>query len=811
MTISYTWLRTLLRHLPPADRLSELLTQTGLEVESVEHREPLNGGLRNVVVGLIESLSQHPDADRLRVAQVHVGAAADGLLQIVCGAPNAAQGQKVLVALEGAVLQPGTDKELKIKRSKIRGVESRGMICAEDELGLGTSHDGIMVLPETATPGMPAHEFLGLETDTIFEIGLTPNRTDAMSHMGVVTDICAVLNLEGQNVQSTWPDVTSFSEAITNERPFALRVEDITQTTRYVGLVLGNVVVAQSPRWLQNRLLSIGIQPINNVVDITNFVMHELGQPLHAFDTNSLKGDTIVVRMAREGEKLQTLDGVVRDLSPEDLVIADAQVPVCLAGVFGGKESGVTGHTRQIFLESACFSATKVRKTARRHGLHTDASFRFERGTDPSRVDYALKRAALLLQEICGARPMGPLLEWYPVAAERLQIRYNLPAARRLMGVEIPPETVRTILHSLDFEVVPLQPDEWAVKPPLSRVDVTRPADVTEEVLRIYGYNRVPLPTTVHMNVELTPYPNNALVRNKISDWLSGSGYFEALNNSLVSDKELAFFPATAPNKPIEISNPLSSELSILRTSLLPGLLRNVAHNLNRQVPAVMLYEWGKVYGQSESKRQEHTHLAFVVCGQHRSNWNEQPTPLGFTDCIQAIRQTLLIAGIREVSETELSAAGWHEGGIRFVNSSGEEVGCAAVLSRKLCKAYEVKQAVSGGWLNWSYVKPAASLTAQEIAKFPSVRRDLAVIIDRSTHYAQLEQVARDAERKLLRQVDLFDVYEDEKIPAGKRSYALSFTLSDNKATLSDKQIEQAMARIRGALEQKCAAEVREG
>jgi phenylalanyl-tRNA synthetase beta chain len=810
MRISLDWLKTLIPTDKPAAEIGALLTGSGLEVESTEELESIPGGLRGVVLGTVLTCERHPDADKLSLTTVDVG---DGTpRQIVCGAPNVAAGQRVVVALEGATLYPAQGEPFKIKKSKIRGAASEGMICAEDEIGLGQSHAGIMVLETELPNGTPAADYFGLGSDTVYEIGLTPNRADAASHYGVARELRALLQQPCH-----MPDVSGFAAPESAATNISVTIEDTDAAPRYAGLLLENVQVGPSPEWLQRRLRSIGLSPINNVVDVTNFVLHELGQPLHAFDANQITGNQIRVKRAEAGEKFVTLDGIERSLKAEDLVIADAHgAPMALAGVFGGKTSGVSDGTTRVFLESAYFGPAAVRRSSQTHQLKTDASFRFERGTDPNMVLVALKRAALLLQEVAGAVIAAPVVDEYPAPVPPATVRLRLPRVERLVGQYIAPERIRQILTDLDIEISESNPDAgdqdtWMLTVPPHKVDVTREADVIEEILRIYGYNNVALrPNNSASFLAKFPNPDPEVTRVKIASLLSGQGYSEILTNSLTNslyfEKE-----GEANNGLVRILNYNSVDLNVLRPSLLQSGLEIIRHNINRRQRDLKLYEFGKVYSQNENgKYQEKNKLVIYLTGNAAGEtWQHKSEKAAYHDLANAVQQVLAALGFGGAASQPVQ----HEylaGGLTLLVHN-QPLAQLGAVSASVLKKLDVTQPVWYAELDWDALskKYKPTLTARELPKFPEVRRDLSIVVDTGVTFDQLQQIARKTEKKLLQSINVFDVYAGENLGAGKKSYSVSFTLQDYGQTLSEQAIDQVMQKLIQQFEKQAGALIR--
>jgi phenylalanyl-tRNA synthetase beta chain len=804
MTISFDWLKTLFPTQLPAAEVAALLTGSGLEVEGLEELESIPGGLRGVVLGTVLTCERHPDADKLSLTTVAVGD--DAPRQIVCGAPNVAAGQRVVVALEGAMLYPSTGEPFKIKKSKIRGAASEGMICAEDEIGLGQSHAGIMVLDTNLPDGTPAAEYFGLGSDTVLEIGLTPNRADAASHYGVARELRALL---GQPAHL--PDVSAFAAPASGDN-IRVTIEDDQACPRYAGLLLDNVQVGPSPEWLQRRLRSIGLSPINNVVDVTNFVLHELGLPLHAFDADQVTGAAIRVKRAEAGEKFVTLDGVERTLLADDLVIANAQgAPMALAGVFGGKTSGVSDATTRVFLESAYFAPAVVRRTSQAHGLKTDASFRYERGTDPYMVPTALRRAALLLQEVAGARIAAPVVDKFPHLIPNNQVRLRLDRVSRLIGQEIGEERIREILAGLGIQIEQQLGNEWLLAVPPYKVDVTREADVIEEILRIYGFNNVALrPHNAASFLSPFPNPDPEVVRQKVASLLSGQGFSEILTNSLTNSQY--FEKADAPVESlVRILNYNSQDLNVMRPTLLHSGLEVVRHNLNRRQRDLKLYEFGRTYQRTAAgKYQEKTVLGLWLTGTATAEtWQHPSQKATFHDAAGAVQQVLAALGHAQPAPQPTQHP-YLAGGLALLVQN-QPVGNVGAVSPQVLKRLDVSQSVWYAELDWEWLlkKYKASLVARELPKFPEVRRDLSLVVDKAVTFEQLRTIAQRTEKKLLQGLNVFDVYEGDRLEAGKKSYSVSFTLQDPTQTLTDQAIDQVMQRLIQQFEKQAGALIR--
>lgn len=809
MRISWNWLRSLIDTDITPQRAAEVLTSTGLEVESVELLEPVKGMLQGVVVGHVLKREKHPDADRLSVCSVDLGGEAP--VGIVCGAANVAEGQKVLVATVGSLLHMTDGSSITIKKSKIRGVESNGMICAEDELGLGDSHDGIIVLDPTAPVGAQASTFLGLKTDHLLEIGLTPNRSDALGHIGVARDLVAALNVrEAVGAKVLWPSVDGF-EQDDDMRAVKVELRSPAACSRYAGLTLTGVQVGPSPAWLQERLKAIGLKPINNVVDVTNYVQHELGQPLHAFDADKLEGGRIVVRNADDGEAFVTLDGKERRLSSEDLVIADADKPACIAGVFGGAGSGVAEGTTCVFLESACFSSTSVRRTARRHQLSTDASFRFERGVDPENTVYALKRAALLLREVAGARVSSPITDIVAHAAAWPRVGLLFDRINAFIGTELASEEVCAVLSALDMRIVERTTTGVVVDVPPYRTDVTRPIDVMEELVRTIGFDRVPLPSNLTMPAVQRPEVSFDGLQQRVSQHLAARGFRECMTPSLVNGVAALRSGAVGSNEVVVLQNPLSAELDTLRPNLLFGLLQAAAHNTARQQRDLRLFENGRAYAVKNGAPDEDERVALLLTGRkERERWRADERAVEPADVKAEVELLLERSGVSDMRFVPADHALLSDA--VEVMIGGSAIGVIGSVRQEVSRPFDLSRGVQYAELSYAplvRLVSAKRTTYAEVPKFPVVRRDLSLLLDRSVTFERLKEVAMGSERKLLRTIDLFDVYEGGKLPSGKKSYALSFHLLDASKTLTDEQVDKAMARIRQALEKEAGAEVR--
>lgn len=808
MKISYNWLKTFIDTDLSAEKMAEILTDTGLEVEGLEKVETIKGGLEGVVIGKVLTKEKHPDADRLNITTVDVGN--DEPLQIVCGAPNVDIDQHVVVATVGTTLYPSPDEAFKIKKSKIRGVESFGMICAEDELGLGQSHDGIMVLEDKPSIGMQANQYFEIEDDYLIEIGLTPNRADAMGHIGVALDLKAYLNFhEKAQLNVKVPDV-ELNPA--GKSDVNITVKDTDGAPRYAGAVITGLTVKESPDWLQNRLRTIGLSPINNLVDITNFVLHETGCPLHAFDLKKVEGN-IIVRRAQKGEKLITLDEVERELHEDDLMICNSREPMCIAGVFGGLDSGVQSTTDAIFLEAAYFNPVSVRKTAKRHGLNTDSSFRFERGVDPNFVLSARDRAVSLILEIAGGE-LIELSDQYPNPITENEVVLNLDRCRRLCGVDFANEDIAKILEELDIKIVSDSEEELVLKIPTYRVDVTREADVIEEILRIYGFNQVPVPDKLNASLTFQQKPNRDKIYNIAADLLVNNGFHEIMNNSLTSSANWDQIKSDVfqPEHDVQLLNPLSNELDVMRQTMIFGGLKSIVHNQNRQAPDLKLFELGNCYRKDEKGYQESANLSIWLTGaKNAENWtdsNESNTFYTLKGIVDGILNKLGIN--KNPMLVELSNDLFEDGyQIKIANKAIAEIGW---IKPEICKAFGVKSQVYYAEFDWDQVIAASGMNKinfQPLPKTQFVRRDFSLLLNKSVQFSEIASIARKADKKILKEVGLFDVYEGKNLPEGKKSYAVSFIFQDQEKTLKDKQIDAIMDKIRKDLEGKLSAELR--
>ena len=820
MNISYNWLKDYLDFDLQPDEVAAALTSIGLETGGVEEVQTIKGGLEGLVIGEVLTCEEHPNSDHLHITTVNVGGAEP--LQIVCGAPNVAAGQKVVVAVNGTKLYDG-DECFTIKRSKIRGVESNGMICAEDEIGIGTDHAGIIVLPADAVVGTPAKEYYNVKSDYVLEVDITPNRVDATSHFGVARDLAAYLKQNGKPANLKRPSVDAFK--IDDEVPaIEVVVENKEACLRYSGITIKNVTVKESPEWLQNRLKVIGLRPINNVVDITNYILHGVGQPLHSFDADKIKGNKVVVRSATEGAKFVTLDGVERTLTDRDLMICNVEEPMCIAGVFGGLDSGVTEQTKNVFLESATFHPTWIRKTARRFGLNTDASFRYERGLDPNQTVEVMKRAALLIQEVAGGTITGAIQDIYPVPVAPYRVELTYDKVNTLIGKVIPVETVKSILESLEMKIVSETAEGLVIDVPVYRIDVQRDVDVIEDILRIYGYNNVEFSDNVKSNLSYqTPTDRSYKLQNLISEQLCGCGFNEILNNSLTRSAYYDNLSTYPVSHCVMLMNPLSADLNCMRQTLLFGGLESVEHNAKRKNGNIRFFEFGNCYdynidhkkeGETLAEFSEDYRLGLWVSGSRvDNNWahpNEKSSVYELKAYVENIWVRLGV-NLQKVIFGNL-ANDIYSAGLSITTSSGRQLGTMGIVSPKICKELDIETDVYYAELSWTLLMKEikkSKVTFSEISKFPAVKRDLALLLEKNVQFAEIEKIATESERKLLKDVALFDVYEGKNLPAGKKSYAVSFYLQDEGKTLNDKQIDAIMKKIQTNLEQKLGAQLR--
>ncbi len=808
MKISYNWLKQFIKIDWEAEKTGELLTDLGLEVEGIEKVESIKGSLAGVVVGEVLTCEKHPNADKLSVTTVNVGGEIP--IQVVCGAPNVAAGLKVPVAVVGTVLYDEKGEGFKIKKGKIRGEESYGMICAEDELGLGKGHDGIMVLDADLVPGTPVAEVFKIEIDEVFEIGLTPNRADAMSHLGVARDLRAGLMQQEIKKELISPSVSDF-HIYERVLKFDLQVKDFDLAPKYGGIAIKDIKVEASPEWLQNRLKAIGVKPLNNVVDITNYVLHELGQPLHAYDANKIAGNKVIVTTLEAGTKFTTLDGVARELSNEDLMVCDAdETPLCIAGVLGGLESGVTEQTTSIFLEAAYFNPVSVRKTAKRHGLNTDASFRFERGIDPNNTKYALIRAALLIEEIAGGKAVSDVDVVYPNKIEDFEVFMSYENVTRVIGQELPKDTIKNILASLEIKINSETEGGLGLVVPAYRVDVQREADIVEEILRVYGYNNIEFSHKLNTSIEPSRF-DGVKTENVVAEQLRVQGFNETMANSLTKASYIDLSENLNAENNVEMLNPLSSDLAVMRQSLLFSGLESVAYNINRKNNDIKFYEFGKTYHKFNEKYDEQKHLTLFVSGNRdKETWNAPKQNTDFYYIKGIVTNVLERLGHTKVKITPTKNDVFSEG---VTLSLGKmKLVDVGIVSPKILKEFGIKQEVFYADFNWDTVLKVSQNNKLKVAalpKYPSVKRDLALLLNKEVAFKDLYNAAFQSEKKLLKEVDLFDVYEGDKLPEGKKSYALSFVLQDENKTLEDKQIEKIMTKLQNSFEKQFEASLR--
>ena len=820
MNISYKWLKEYVDFDLTAQQVADALTSTGLEVDALEEVQSIKGGLKGLYVGKVLTCEAHPNSDHLHVTTVDLGKGEPS--QIVCGAPNVAAGQKVIVADLGCVLYDG-DKEFVIKKSKLRGVESNGMICAEDEIGVGTSHDGIIVLPEDAVVGTPAAEYYNLESDWLIEVDITANRADGLSHWGVARDLYAWLKSNGYETKMHRPDCSKFT-VDNHDLPIEVKIENTEACKRYACVSISDCEVKESPDWLKNKLNTIGLRPINNIVDITNYVMMAYGQPLHTFDADMVKGHQIVVKTMPEGTPFQTLDGEEHKLSDRDLAICNAEDPMCIAGVFGGKGSGTYETTKNVVLESAYFHPTWIRKSARRHGLSTDASFRFERGVDPNGTIYALQQAAILCKELAGGKVSMEIVDVYPEKIENAVVDLSYQYVHGLVGKEIPTDKIKAICESLEMKVLEETAEGLKLEIPAYRVDVTRPCDVVEDILRIYGYNNVEIPTQLKGSLVIKGDEDQKhKLANIVSEQLVGEGFNEILNNSLTKGAYYEGRNAYAAENCVKIMNPLSTDLNVMRQTLLFGGLESVQHNVNRKRANLRFFEFGNVYTFDPEKAnlddpmqayKEQYHAALWLTGKRvEGSWAHANEESSFYELSAYVENILRRIGVkpgmivRKKSENDIFSAG-----LTIENRGGKKLIEMGIITKKLLKQFGLDAPVFYAELNWTALMKVIKkneVLYTEVPKFPAVSRDLALLVDNSVEFAQIEQIARATEKKLLKKVELFDVYEGDKLPAGKKSYAVNFILQDEEKTMGDKQIEAIMNKLIAQLKKQLNAELR--
>lgn len=820
MNISYNWLKEYVDFDLTPEEVSAALTSIGLETDGVEEVQSIKGGLEGLVVGEVLTCEPHPNSDHMHITTVDLGEGEP--VQIVCGAANVAAGQKVIVATLGTKLYDG-DQSFTIKKSKLRGVESNGMICAEDEIGVGTSHDGIIVLPQDVVPGTLAKDYYNIKSDYVFEVDITPNRADACSHYGVARDLYAWLVQNGYQTSLHRPETSEF-KVDNHDMDIDVVVENTEACPRYAGVAIKNVTVKESPEWLQNKLRLIGVRPVNNIVDITNYILHAYGQPMHCFDADKIKGGKIVVKTCQEGTKFVTLDEVERKLSERDLMICNAEEPMCIAGVFGGLDSGTTEATKDVFLESAYFHPTWVRKTARRHGLSTDSSFRFERGIDPNGTIYALKEAAILVKELAGGEIASDIKDNYPAPIADFAVELSYEYVNSLVGKVIPAETIKSIVTSLEMKIVAETAEGLSLSVPAYRVDVQRPCDVVEDILRIYGYNNVEIPTSLKSSLNVEGEEDKSVkLQNLVSEQLVGCGFNEILNNSLTAASYYDGLETYKPENLVRVMNPLSNDLNVMRASLLFGGLECIQHNANRKNADLRFFEFGNCYHFNAEKKNpekvlaaysEELHLGLWLTGKYISNsWAHPDMNSSVYELKAYVLNIFSRLGVNlgamvfgNLSDDIYSVA------ISIHTRGGKLVATFGVLSKKLQKAFDIDNEVYYADINWKELMKAIKgkkVTYTEISKFPAVKRDLALLIDKKVQFAEIEKIAYETDKKLLKSVELFDVYEGKNLEAGKKSYAVSFVLQDENATLNDKQIDKLMQKLIANLQNKLDAKLR--
>ena len=820
MNISYNWLKEYVNFDLTPDEVAAALTSIGLETGDVEEVQSIKGGLEGLVIGEVLTCEPHPNSDHMHITTVNLGQGDP--VQIVCGAANVAAGQKVVVATLGTKLYDG-DECFTIKKSKLRGVESNGMICAEDEIGIGTSHEGIIVLPEDVVPGTLAKDYYNIKSDYVLEVDITPNRSDACSHYGVARDLYAWLIQNGRQATLKRPSVDAF-KVDNHDMNIDIVVENTEACPRYAGVAIKNVTVKESPEWLQNKLRLIGVRPINNIVDITNYILHAYGQPMHCFDADKIKGGKIVVKTCPEGTKFVTLDEVERKLSDRDLMICNAEEPMCIAGVFGGLDSGTTETTKDVFLESAYFHPTWVRKTARRHGLSTDSSFRFERGIDPNGTIYALKEAALLVKELAGGEIASEIKDNYPAPIADFPVELSYEYTNALIGKVIPAETIKSIVTSLEMKITGETPEGLSLLVPAYRVDVQRPCDVVEDILRIYGYNNVEIPTSVKSSLSVKGDVDKSVkLQNLVSEQLVGCGFNEIMNNSLTAATYYEGLETYKPENLVQLMNPLSNDLNVMRATLLFGGLESIQHNANRKNADLKFFEFGNCYHFNAEKKNpekvlaaysEELHLGLWITGKRVSNSWAHPD------------ENTSVYELKAYVLNIFRRLGVNFGGLVFGNLTddiysvaisvhtrgGKLLATFGVLHKKIQKAFDIDNEVYYADLNWKELMKAIknnTVAYKEISKFPAVKRDLALLIDKKVQFAEIEKIAYETDKKLLKSVELFDVYEGKNLEAGKKSYAVSFMLQDENATLNDKQIDKVMQKLIANLQNTLDAKLR--
>ena len=806
MTISYNWLSEYLPSKIEPERLSKILTAIGLEVESLHRYESIKGSLAGLITAEVLSCEPHPDADKLKVTTINTG---KETLQVVCGASNVAVGQKVILATPGTTIYPSNGDPLTLKKVKIRGVESNGMICAEDEIGVGSSHDGIMVLPAETAVGLPAASLFETYEDQIFEIGLTPNRMDAMSHLGVAKDVCAYLtHHDKEDVHVKHPFKNGFKADIPG-KPIEVVIENSDASRRYAGISISGITVQESPAWLKNKLKTIGLNPINNIVDITNFILHETGQPLHAFDAHKIKGNTIIVKNVAEGTPFVTLDGKEKKLTAEDLLICNADEPMCMAGIYGGQNSGVTSNTTEIFLECAWFNNTVTRKSSVHHGLRTDAATRFEKGVDISNTIPVLKRAAELIKEVCGGEISSDIIDVFPNPIQQVSIGLKYHYLKKLSGKNYHGDSIKNILKALGFEIMKEGIDELWVNVPHSKPDITLPADLVEEIMRIDGLDNIDIPATIHISPSHDGGSYSNAAREKVANILTGIGFYEIFTNSITNS---AYFDEATLQSSVKMINNLSAELDILRPTMLPTGMEVISHNINRKNTDLCFYEFGNTYHKEEDgKYNEVKHLGLYVTGNsNAAGWNEKASKADFYFLKAACEKIFAATGVTNVL-FEANADDTFETGA-ILRIKNKEIGRIGITSEKVNKQFGIKQSVLYADLLWEEMltnKKSNRFSYREISKFPSVQRDLALVVDKAITYAQVEKMAAGLQLSYLQKTRLFDIFESDKLGANKKSMAVNFTFEDSSKTLTDAEIDEMMNKIIAACEKQLQAEIR--
>ncbi len=807
MTISYNWLSEYLPETVAPEELSKILTSIGLEVETLEKYEELKGGLQGLVIGEVMECEKHPDADKLSITKVDIGTSE--LLQIVCGAPNVAKGQKVVVATVGSTIYPSSGEPMTMKKAKIRGAESFGMICAEDEIGLGTGHAGIMILPADTKVGSPAANYFKPNEDFIFEIGLTPNRMDAMSHLGVAKDVCAYLTYHNKKETSVKLPFKNDFKADSNELPISVAIENKEACQRYSGVSIKGVTVAESPTWLKQKLKSIGLRPINNIVDITNFILHETGQPLHAFDASQIKGNKVIVKNVAEGTPFITLDEKERKLSAEDLMISNESEPMCIAGVFGGLTSGVKNTTTNIFLESAWFSPTSIRKTSFRHGLRTDAATRFEKGVDISNTVNVLKRAALLIKEIAGGKIASDLIDVYPAPKAKAEVTIKYAYLKKLSGKNYPAANIKIILTSLGFELIKEDGEQMSYTVPYSKPDITIAADIVEEIMRIDGLDNVEIPSAITISPSVETLAHDAMYKEKIANYLVGEGFNEIFTNSITNS---AYFASEVLQTTVKMINNLSEELNVMRPSMMETGLESISHNLNRKNVDLKFFEFGKTYATSGvGSYSEKQHLTIYITGKKTiDSWKGKGDKADFYFAKAVFEKIIELAGVR-LTEYMVSNNTKFDSAIE-AKIKKYDIATIGSVDKKTLSTFDIKQPVFYIDIDWEQLitlSKKAKIEYKEISKFPAVQRDLAIVVDKGLKYEQVEKATKNAQVNRLQSISLFDIFESEKLGANKKSLAVNFVFLDEEKTMTDKDIDAMMSKIIASYEKELQAEIR--